>query len=111
STTTISSYRSEMGATGSLLVIEVLYPKPWSPQMRRTLCLLAFVVSVGIPTQAWSQEKKQGGDKKVADGVYAVLRESLQEKDLLPLKPGERLLTDTHPYLKKDEIEAPHFLV
>jgi len=69
------------------------------------------VVNVGLPNQAWSEEKKQKGDKKVADGIYAILREGLQEMNLLPLKPGERLLTDTHPYLNKDEKEAPRFLV
>jgi preprotein translocase subunit SecD len=45
------------------------------------------------------------------DGLYAVLRDSLQEKDVLPLKDGEVLVVHHHRYLKKDDKEPPRFLV
>jgi preprotein translocase subunit SecD len=49
--------------------------------------------------------------KKLPDGVYAVQRDSLREKDLLPLKAGEALMVHRHRYLKKDDKQPPRFLV
>jgi preprotein translocase subunit SecD len=49
--------------------------------------------------------------RKLPDGVYAVARDSLKKKDLLPLKAGEVLAVDNHPYLKKEEAGPPRFLV
>jgi len=49
--------------------------------------------------------------KKLADGVYSVLRDSDKEKEVLPLKDGEALVVHRHRYLKKDENEPPRFLV
>jgi preprotein translocase subunit SecD len=40
-----------------------------------------------------------------------VLRESLKEKDVLPLQEGEVLLVHDARYLKKDEKEPPRYLV
>lgn len=45
------------------------------------------------------------------DGVYAVLRESLREKDVRPLKDGERLAVHRHRYLKTKDKEPPRFVV
>jgi preprotein translocase subunit SecD len=50
-------------------------------------------------------------DKKLPDGVYAVLREGLKEKDVLPLKDGEALAVHRHRYLKDGDKEPPRFLV
>ena len=38
-------------------------------------------------------------------------RDSLNEKDLLPLKDGEVLAVNRHRYLKSEENEPPRFLV
>jgi preprotein translocase subunit SecD len=79
--------------------------------MHRSICLLATVLIAGSPVAGWPQEKKPDSSKKPPDGVYAVQRESLKEKDVLPLKDGEVLLVHRHRYLKKDQKEPPRFLV
>src|SRR5207302_8360065 len=63
--------------------------------------------SGGGPTQV----KSPLAQKKLADGVYAVLRDSVKEKDVLPLEDGEALLVHRHRYLKKDQNEPPRYLV
>src|SRR6266849_8593071 len=82
-----------------------------SHRMRRSICLLAIVLFVSSAAGVWPQEKTPAGSKKLSDGFYAVQRESLKEKDLLPLKDGEVLLVNRHRYLKIDEKEPPRFLV
>jgi preprotein translocase subunit SecD len=79
--------------------------------MRRSLCLLAALLVVGSSAPASAQDKKQESSKKLPDGVYAVLRESLKEADVLPLKDGEVVAVHRHRYLKKDDQEPPRFLV
>jgi preprotein translocase subunit SecD len=78
--------------------------------MSRSACLLATVL-FGSQAAAWSQDKTPESGKKLPDGVYAVQRDSLKEKDVLPLKDGEVLVVHRHRYLKKDEDEPPRFLV
>jgi preprotein translocase subunit SecD len=79
--------------------------------MRLSACLLAALLVIGWYARSSAQDKKQESPKKLPDGVYAVLRESLKETDVLPLKAGEALVVDHHRYLKKDEEEQPRFLV
>jgi preprotein translocase subunit SecD len=79
--------------------------------MRRSACVLAALFFVGSYAPAWPQDKTPEPPKKVPDGIYAVLRENLKEKDVLPLKEGEVLLVHHFRYLKKDEKEPPRFLV
>ena len=57
------------------------------------------------------QDNAPAASKKLPDGVYAVLRESVKEKDVLSLKDGEALVVHRHRYLKKDDNEPPRFLV
>ena len=78
--------------------------------MQRSICLLVAILIPGIPA-AWPQTKSSDSSKKPADGFYAVQRESLKEKDVLPLKGGEVLLVHRQRYLKKDEEGLPRFLV
>ena len=54
---------------------------------------------------AWTQPEKA----KVADGVYLVLRDSLKEADVLPLKDGEKLIVHRHVY--SVDKEPPRHLV
>ena len=79
--------------------------------MRWSAWLLAALVFMGSYAPAWPQDKTSPSTKKVPDGVYAVLRESLTEKDVLPLKGGEVLVVHHARYLTKDEKEPPRFLV
>src|SRR5439155_2349858 len=78
--------------------------------MSGCVCLLATVFLLG-GLGAWAQDKAPGSSRKLPDGVYAVQRDGLNEKDVLPLKDGEVLAVDHHRYLKKDESEPPRFLV
>ncbi|MFO0845954.1 MAG: hypothetical protein U0797_26830 [Gemmataceae bacterium] len=73
--------------------------------MRRPACLLATVVLI------WGQVPSRAEDKKPPDGVYAVLRDSVREKEVLPLKDGEALVVHRHRYLKNDHKEPPRYLV
>lgn len=73
--------------------------------MRRPACLLATLLLIG------GQAPSRAEDKKPPDGVYAVLRESVVEKEVLPLKDGEALVVHRHRYLKKDDKEPPRYLV
>jgi hypothetical protein len=77
--------------------------------MCRIACFLAAWCFIGSYGLAWSQDKTPQPPKKVPDGVYAVLRESLKEKDVLPLKEGEVLLVHEARYLKKEEKEPPRY--
>ena len=71
--------------------------------MSRSAC--ALVVALSLGGQALAE------DKKLPDGVYAVLREGPKEKDVLPLKSGEALAVHRHRYLKDGDKEPPRFLV
>jgi preprotein translocase subunit SecD len=79
--------------------------------MRSSVWFLAALFFMGSHTSAWPQDKTPHAPKKVPDGVYAVLRESLNEKDVLPLKEGEALVVNNFRYVKTDEKEPPRFLV
>ena len=79
--------------------------------MRRATCLLATVLIVTGPAAVWPQETTPAASKKLSDGIYAVQRESLKEKDLLPLQDGEVLLVNRNRYSTKDDKEPPRFLV
>jgi preprotein translocase subunit SecD len=72
-----------------------------------------FVVAICFDTlgPVFSDDKVPEVKKKAPDGVYAVLRESANEKDLLPVKEGETLVMHRHRYLKKDEKESPRFAI
>ena len=65
----------------------------------------------GKPGAIWAQNDSPASHKKLPDGVYAVQRDGLKEKGLLPLKDYEVLATHHHRYVKKDENEPPRFLV
>jgi hypothetical protein len=60
---------------------------------------------------ASTQDKTPAFPKKLPAGVYAVLRESRKEKDVLPLKDGEFLVINRHRYVKKDNTEPSLFVV
>jgi preprotein translocase subunit SecD len=82
--------------------------------MSRPVCLfatLALLGTLGGPAAGWPQDKASAPRPALPDGVYAVRRDSLQEKDVLPLKDGEALAVDRHPYLKKPGDEPPRYLV
>jgi preprotein translocase subunit SecD len=76
--------------------------------MVRFMCT-SVVLACGAYWPTWAQDKPAA--KKAPDGVYAVLRDSLNKKDVLPLKDGELLLLHEHRYLKKADKEPPHYLV
>ena len=78
--------------------------------MRRSATLVAALLVAGsVP--AWGQDKAPNSPKTVPDGVYAVLRDGHNEKDLLPLKDGEALVTDRFRYVKADDQKPPRFVV
>src|SRR5437879_7161098 len=79
--------------------------------MRLSACVLAALFFIGGYAPAWPQDKTPESPKRLPDGVYAVLRESLKEKDVLPLKEGEVLAVHHSRYVKKNEKEPPRFLV
>jgi len=76
--------------------------------MSRSACALAVALLLG--GQALADDKAPTPAKKLPDGVYAVLREGPQEKDVLPLKDGEALAVNRHRYLKDGDKEPPRFL-
>src|SRR5436190_934347 len=79
--------------------------------MKRSACVLTAVLLLCSHAAVWSQDKTPVAGKKLPDGVYAVQRDSLTEKDVLPLKDNEVLVVHRHKYLKKDDKEPPRFLV
>jgi len=79
--------------------------------MNRRTCLLTAAVLLGGQAIAWSRHDEPATGKKVADGVYAVLRDSDDEKNVKPLKDGEALVVNRHRYLKTDDKEPPRYLV
>jgi preprotein translocase subunit SecD len=79
--------------------------------MHRSACVFAALVFGAGSASASAQDKTPASPKHPPTGVYAVLRESLKEKDVLPLKDGEVLVVHRHRYLKKDDQVPPRFLV
>jgi hypothetical protein len=79
--------------------------------MLRSAYPLAAALLIGTHALAWGQEPAPKSAKALPDGVYAVLRDGLKEKDVLPLQGTESLAIDRHPYLKKNEQGPPRFLV
>jgi preprotein translocase subunit SecD len=79
--------------------------------MRRSACLLVAALLIVTHALAWGREQAPKSAKALPDGVYAVLREGLTEKDMLPLQDTEALAVNRHRYLKKDKQEPPRFLV
>ena len=79
--------------------------------MRRSACLLAALFFLGSYAPTWAQDKAPPSSRKLPNGVYAVLRDSLKEADVRPLKGGEALVVHRHRYLKKGDREPPRFLV
>jgi len=75
-----------------------------------TGCLFAAAVEKEVNGDEPTQEKAPPAVKKLADGVYLVLRDCNKEKDVLPIKDDETLLVDRHRYVGKDNNE-PRFLV
>jgi preprotein translocase subunit SecD len=74
-------------------------------------CASFLLVLLGSTAAVWSQDRAPASGKKLPNGVYAVQRDSLKEKDVLPLKDGEVLVFDRHRYLKNNESERPQFVV
>jgi preprotein translocase subunit SecD len=74
-------------------------------------CLSAALLVIGISSPAPGQDKSTKPTKKRPDGVYAVLRDSTEEKEVLPLKDGEALVVNRHRYLKPGDKEPPRYLV
>jgi hypothetical protein len=84
--------------------------------MVRSACILAALVVAGCYAPASVQGKPPTGkppatSRKLPAGVYAVLRASLNKKEVLPLKGGEVLVVHHHRYQKKGDKEPPEFLV
>jgi preprotein translocase subunit SecD len=79
--------------------------------MRRVAFLFTLALVLGSQATAWSQDKTPGSSKKLPAGVYAVLRDGLKEKDVLPLKEGEALVVHEYRFLKKEANQPPRFLV
>jgi hypothetical protein len=79
--------------------------------MTRVACSLAAWLALVSCGTIWSQEKSPRPSPKLGDGVYQVLRDSSQEKDVLPLKLGEVLAVHRHRYSREADKEPPRFLV
>jgi preprotein translocase subunit SecD len=79
--------------------------------MIRFASVLSFICVVVSQTSAWQQDKALVIPKKLPDGVYAVQRDSLQEKDVRPLKEGEVLVVDRQRYAKTDKQPPARFVV
>jgi len=79
--------------------------------MRGSGNFLAALIVISSYVPAWGQGQAPPSSRKPSDGVYAVLREGLKEKDVRPLKDNETLVVHRHRYLKKDAKEPPRFLV
>jgi hypothetical protein len=72
--------------------------------MSRSACCLAtafLLTLVGIA----------GAEEKVPTGVYAVQRDSLDRKAVLPVKDGEALVVNHHRYVKKGDKEPPGYVI
>jgi preprotein translocase subunit SecD len=79
--------------------------------MSRSTCLLATILLLGNHGTVCSQDKTPAVPKKPPDGLYLVERDSLKEKDVLPLKTNEVLVVNHHRYVKKEDNEPRRFVV
>jgi preprotein translocase subunit SecD len=79
--------------------------------MRNLACVVTALILAGSYSAVFADDKSPASPKKLPAGVYAVLRESHKEKDVLPLKDGEVLVVNRHRYVKKDDQEPPLFVV
>jgi preprotein translocase subunit SecD len=79
--------------------------------MRRSACLLAALLIPGSYALTFAGHKTPPSPRTVPDGVYAVLRDSPQKSDVLPLKDGEALVVNRHRYLKEADKQPARFLV
>jgi preprotein translocase subunit SecD len=79
--------------------------------MRCSGCLLIALFFIGSSGPSPGQDKTPKVPKSPPDGVYAVLRASVKEKDVLPLKAAEVLVVHDYKFLKKDEKGQSLFLV
>jgi preprotein translocase subunit SecD len=79
--------------------------------MCRSACIVAALIfgSSGIPVSA--QDKTPVSPHKLPAGVYVVLRENRNEKQLRPLRDGEALVVHHHRYVKQEDREPPLFVV
>src|SRR5262245_59805733 len=100
-----------MRAPRRLLGTTPLPPPQRSHLMRRAARLLTALLVVICHDPAWAGDKAPPSARKLPDGVYAVLREGPQEKDVLPLKGGEVLAVHRHRYVKTDGKQPPRWLV
>jgi preprotein translocase subunit SecD len=73
--------------------------------------ILTTMFVLSSQAAVWPQDEAARARKQIPDGVYAVQRDSLKEKDVLPLKDGEAMVVNRHRYLKKDANEPPRFVV
>ncbi len=79
--------------------------------MSRSTCLLATILLLGSHVTVCPQDKTPAVPKKLPDGLYLVERDSLKEKDVLPLKANEVLVVNHHRYVKKEDNEPRRFVV
>jgi preprotein translocase subunit SecD len=79
--------------------------------MLRTTCLLAVLFLAGCQPAQGPRQARPAATDTLSDGVYAVLRDGLQEKEMLPLADGEALVVHRHRYLKTDKDEPPRYVV
>jgi preprotein translocase subunit SecD len=75
-----------------------------------TSCLAVGLILLGGAVGRAPEGQGARPPAKLADGVYAVQRDSLKEKDLLPVQEDEVLLTDRHRY-QAGTNDPPRFLV
>src|SRR5262249_38477960 len=80
-------------------------------KMSRSAWFLGMMLLVGSQTTLFPEEKRPTPVKPLPDGVYAVERDNIQKKAVLPLKKGEALLVHQHRYLQKGAKEPPRFVV
>src|SRR5262249_58953071 len=74
-----------------------------SNPMNRLACLVVAAVTIS------AQAAAPVPHRKLPDGVYAVRRDGLTKKEVLPLKGGETLAGHHHRYQQKAE-EPPRYV-
>jgi preprotein translocase subunit SecD len=74
----------------------------------RLACLPVAFFLLSLAAAAAGQDKPAA---KAPDGIYAVLRDGEKEKDLLPLKDGERVVVNRGLHLKPKDRGTPRYLV
>jgi hypothetical protein len=80
--------------------------------MQRYLAVVPLALAASLFCGLYqATDGQQVPAKKLANGLYGVLREGPEEKAVLPIKDGETLALHNHRYLKKDAKEPPVFLV